>query len=734
MARIEDVCYELRSLATDYPYTGGSPVPLMLMEGRTEDQSLYSLTIRMEVLRRAALFIEDITFEYSSLYKEWEDSFSKFLSRKETQARSIEEGLSQAAYFECLFRKSRGLLYGDKYKESLPSQEDTQGTEWRVREEFFANLGSLEELKDFILKTKRVLHFIVGDTSTQSTKTSLEFLNLFVSEEYRLSILNAMDSQDWDKVESLVMPVVAAFPGRAILYHAFIILAVFHLSMVYQYLIGHVDRGGGKTYSSSSLEFRNIYISIVLFLGAYVWIKSRDDVVPPSQHKPSKGIRRKSRETESGAKEYFGPFEPRFKPSHAENYISVGSFEDEEEARAMYQILAFFFGKNEGELPLRNGGTYVIPRMTEHDEEQCRDPKEKRKWVKDKAKAVLEEYIGELINSMLRYDSDHSQPTGDIPPLDCPDANAGFGGMDSSGVQAAEAHPTVQLDNQFIDMDSSGVQSAEAHPTFQLDNQGNDEVPVSLSNLSPNVGPVQTAGMQDQVANDPWSGHTVGRDASQHVTQPGLSGEQYLEPQLQQGSLLETQANNLAINVILDDFSLTRLLKELQRQQQLQQLQSQQQESQISQLKRQQQLQSQQQESRMLELAGEVKSLRSTVQEQESQISQLKSQQQRQQLQSQQQESQISQLKRQQQLQSQQQESRLLELAGEVKSLRSTVQEQESQISQLKSQQQRQQLQIRHLISQKSELEGEVHSLRSTEYVSKRTCFGLTSRSQNSQH
>jgi hypothetical protein len=151
--------------------------------------------------------------------------------------------------------------------------------------------------------------------------------------------------------------------------------------------------------------------------------------------------------------------------------------------------------------------------------------------------------------------------------------------------------------------------------------------------------------MQEHMANNTLSGH-VGGGASQLTLSEtatnipangtGAPGEQPIGPQFQHGSLQENQANNLANNLVPDDLSLVRLVKELQRQQQLQQLQSQQLESRIQE----QESRSQQQETRN--------------QQQETRISELERQQQL------------------QQLQSHQQESRILELEVEVERLRST--------------------------------------------------------------
>jgi hypothetical protein len=357
---------------------------------------------------------------------------------------------------------------------------------------------------------------------------------------------------------------------------------------------------------SGSLEFRSIYISIVLFQGAYVWIKFRE-VAPPSQQKPSPGLYRKCTTNELGVKVYYGNFEPRFKPPCSKSYISVGSYEDEQDAKNIYQILAFYYGKDvPSELPLPFGDPFHVPPMNE--EEQRLSPEEKKKWAKGKVKAVYEDYKRE---ESAAWDSLLDQPTGDLPNTVLPlpefaDASAGVVGR----------------------MDSIGIQGDEAHP-FQFGNQG-DNLGRDISPSNPNIGPV-TQGMQEHMANNTLSGH-VGGGASQ-LTLPetatnipangaGAPGEQPIGAQFQLGSLQENQANNSTNNLVLDDLSLVRLVKELQRQQQLQQFRSQQlesriqqQETRISELERQQQLeefQSHQKDSRISELEVEVERLRST--------------------------------------------------------------------------------------------------------------------------
>lgn len=62
------------------------------------------------------------------------------------------------------------------------------------------------------------------------------------------------------------------------------VAAVLHLlAFVFQYLIGYIDRGGTKTYSSGCFDFRASYVSVLLFLAAFVWIKFRQAARPPTR-------------------------------------------------------------------------------------------------------------------------------------------------------------------------------------------------------------------------------------------------------------------------------------------------------------------------------------------------------------------------------------------------------------------------------------------------------------------
>ena len=395
------------------------------------------------------------------------------------------------------------------------------------RTQLFANLSSVEEVKDFMLKFKQVLDYIITST--------VKLPNFSVSENFRSSVQITLNSQNWEEVESLIIPIALAFLGRAAVYYeAFVILAVLLLSRVYHYLISLVDRGGRKTYSSGSLDFRCIYIPIVLFQGAYIWIKFRE-VAPESNQRPSRGLYRQSRVNELGERVYYGNFEPRFKPVGSNNYISVGGYEQEEDAKACYQILAFWFSEDArlGELPLEDGTTYHIP--TQIKEQGDLDLEQRREWAK-RAKAEFGLY------KLVKLNSKPVHPTGDALPPDLPEC--------------------LDVDARVIVPGGSiGVQADDPYP-FQLWNQGGDSVrSESPSSYNLNVAP-GTEGMQHHTFNDtPRDG--VGGDEFNFTTwfesiarsQPeaatniatigtGESNEQPLEPQRPGSPLQDNQAND----------------------------------------------------------------------------------------------------------------------------------------------------------------------------------------------
>jgi hypothetical protein len=153
------------------------------------------------------------------------------------------------------------------------------------------------------------------------------------------------------------------------------------------YLIGCIDRGG----SSGSLEFRDTYISIILFQGSYVWIKSREVA-------PKRVYRRIIRDKQGRITHK--KYEPRFKPPRERglgsskpqkfDWIYLGRYDTPSEAEILYQIAAFYYGKSEGRLDLGNGLFFQIPAMS--DDDRSLYGTEKVKWVKREAMRVYEDF------------------------------------------------------------------------------------------------------------------------------------------------------------------------------------------------------------------------------------------------------------------------------------------------------------------------------------------------------
>ncbi|KAG0561429.1 hypothetical protein KC19_9G064300 [Ceratodon purpureus] len=183
---------------------------------------------------------------------------------------------------------------------------------------------------------------------------------------------------------------------------AMLVSALVLLYCVSQYLMGYADRGRSKTYSSGSLDFRDIYVSIVLFQGAYVWIKFRQaarfgcnlkrkscetpDVAVRDDEPGVKGVYRRP-----GTKKY----EPRLKPPREKldsgpvilNHLSLGQYDTSGEAEIVYQVAAFYYGKGEARVALEDGSFFSIPPMSE--EAKCLTGMDKARWVTCKAKEIF---------------------------------------------------------------------------------------------------------------------------------------------------------------------------------------------------------------------------------------------------------------------------------------------------------------------------------------------------------
>ena len=184
--------------------------------------------------------------------------------------------------------------------------------------------------------------------------------------------------------------------------YAVVVVAVVLLSYVYLYLTGCGGWGCSRAVSSRSLDYRDTYIAIVLFRGAYVWIKFRD----VASTKP-KGVRLLAT----------GKYELRFKP-HRENgvsfdYMHIGRFDSKADAEIVHRMIVSCYPGGEdcdGLVDLAGDGRELFPITPEFSpEEQARVGKAKHNLVK---KRVLEHY--------KRYKT--QKDALDLPPIS-PGAN-----------------------------------------------------------------------------------------------------------------------------------------------------------------------------------------------------------------------------------------------------------------------------------------------------------------------
>lgn len=187
-----------------------------------------------------------------------------------------------------------------------------------------------------------------------------------------------------------------------------IIFSAVVLSIVYQYLLGHVDIGGTQTYNPGSIEFRDIYVSLVLFLGAYVWIKFRD-VDQGVRRLPKRDKFNKARKDEFGQIQYYNKWEARFKLPRERGYLHLGSYDKEEHAVLVRQIGGYLCGKDEGVVALEDGTPFHIPVMSEQERNFCGE--EKRKWVSSKAKAIFNEI--QVKNKEIQENASRRPPSED---------------------------------------------------------------------------------------------------------------------------------------------------------------------------------------------------------------------------------------------------------------------------------------------------------------------------------
>ncbi|KAG0606538.1 hypothetical protein M758_9G149000 [Ceratodon purpureus] len=213
----------------------------------------------------------------------------------------------------------------------------------------------------------------------------VHLLTFFISNN-RMTTLRVHDQavQYVERIIALFSDVVPA-SGPEFAYNALVSAVL--LSVVLQYLIGYVDRGGTKTYNSGSLEFRATFVSLLLFRGAYVWIKFRDVA-------PKRAVYRRSRKDENGGFQYYGKYEPRFKPPREKdslkfNCLPLGGYDTHKDAEVACQIAGFYYGKDDGKVDLEDGSHFSIPPMSEQERSLCGE--EKKDWVSAKVKEVFKE-------------------------------------------------------------------------------------------------------------------------------------------------------------------------------------------------------------------------------------------------------------------------------------------------------------------------------------------------------
>ena len=161
-----------------------------------------------------------------------------------------------------------------------------------------------------------------------------------------------------DEIERTLAPLADDVPEA----YAVAVVAVALLSYVYRYLTGCGGWDGSRAVSSGSLDYRDTYIAILLFRGAYVWIKSRD--VAPTK---SKGVRRKEN----------GKYELRFKPPRDNgvifDYFHIGRFDSQADADIVYRMTNSCYPNGEdsgGLVDLAGDGLKLFPITPEFSSEE----------------------------------------------------------------------------------------------------------------------------------------------------------------------------------------------------------------------------------------------------------------------------------------------------------------------------------------------------------------------------
>ncbi|KAG0603860.1 hypothetical protein M758_10G126300 [Ceratodon purpureus] len=341
------------------------------------------------------------------------------------KAREERDAIFRAAEGEALWtslqeKQEANMLYN-------PSASDSHMTRTRVKKEVHSKLAAVREIRriakfraDNVMRKAeaeadevrrkvevRVLYFLWRKAATVADevlkKVELEAQELWTKEgpeaqevwrrAKAASLMKAAEKECMQSLDETFTKLMTTEEDQGkkadeeARMYAVIVSAVALLSLIYRYLAGHIDRGGTKTYSSGSLEFRSTYVSIVLFQGSYVWIKFRD--VAPRRA----GYRRPVTDKLSGTIKPSDKIEARYTPPRRcgdHNHIYLGLCTTHEEADIKKKIAAFYYGRHTGRLDVDDGRYFLIPSMS-REEEQSLSVAGKRAWVKDRVKMVYEE-------------------------------------------------------------------------------------------------------------------------------------------------------------------------------------------------------------------------------------------------------------------------------------------------------------------------------------------------------
>jgi hypothetical protein len=178
--------------------------------------------------------------------------------------------------------------------------------------------------------------------------------------------------------------------------YAVAVAAVVLLSYVYLYLTGCGGWDGSRAVSSGSLDYRDTYIAIVLFRGAYVWIKFRD--VAPTKCIPAGAVQQIKTSCKDGRiKEKYEPrFKPRKENGESFNWIYLGRFDSPADAEVVYRMAAscYDYGKGYGTpLDLAGDGREfftIIPEFT--PAEKTLSGRAKQELVKERVQELYKRY------------------------------------------------------------------------------------------------------------------------------------------------------------------------------------------------------------------------------------------------------------------------------------------------------------------------------------------------------